>query len=363
MNHRHQKSTLALLVERYCARPVIYTHEAAGELGRGLSPKAASAAASRGHLPVPTIKIGRRRMVRLVDLADALDKFAAAAGLPVAAAPEPAKPRRGRPRLTPVLAHPEMLGVPPMPSRGRCAMAKRTRDDFITGRAIVAEALAGHRPNTEHEPKPRSRTAADLGLVLRNAVIHESRCFTAAGNADVMVRERTEQNVQTAHGSALGGRKAGAQPPEAQRRGPGGAASERSRARAERAPKGPVAKWGAKPPTPAQAGQPVHVDHDESQDRSRSESGRVARPAAGVAASLAEARSPNGTKASAQGSASASERGEIARQRGDSAAPQGEHVAFRRPPEQAHAIREIETRFLGSTEDRVMIDATTDGGY
>jgi hypothetical protein len=100
------KTNLDLLVERYGARPLIYPHEAAAEFGRQLSVRAASEAASRGTLPVRSLKVGRRRMVRLVDLAAALDSFATAAGLPVQAAEAAREPaRRGRPRL----AHPEML--------------------------------------------------------------------------------------------------------------------------------------------------------------------------------------------------------------------------------------------------------------
>ena len=106
------KTTLDLLVERYAARPMIYPHEAASEFGRQLSVRAATEAASRGALPVRSLKVGRRRMVRLVDLADALDRFASAAGLPVAQAePDPAKPRRGRPRLA-APTHPAMLESP-----------------------------------------------------------------------------------------------------------------------------------------------------------------------------------------------------------------------------------------------------------
>lgn len=106
------KSTLDLLVERYAARPLIYPHEAASEFGRQLSVRAATEAASRGALPVRSLKVGRRRMVRLVDLAEALDSFALASGLPVQAEAEPdLAPRRGRPRKAAavVLAHPEML--------------------------------------------------------------------------------------------------------------------------------------------------------------------------------------------------------------------------------------------------------------
>ncbi len=110
------KTTFDLLVERYAARPMIYPHEAASEFGRQLSVRAATEAASRGALPVRSLKVGRRRMVRLVDLAEALDNFAIAAGMPVAQAePEPARPQRGRPRLAvPTLrTHSEMIeGAP-----------------------------------------------------------------------------------------------------------------------------------------------------------------------------------------------------------------------------------------------------------
>jgi hypothetical protein len=204
--------------------------------------------------------------------------------------------------------------------------------------------------------RPRKSALTITHLTQRTPVATQGAGMTSAAD---------NQGASHARGSAvalaLGGHEAGAEPPSAQCRRPGGAASERSRGRAERPPKRPFAKWGAKPPSPAQAGQPGHVDHDDSQDREQSESGRVARPAAGDAASLAEARSHAVAKAAAQGSASPSERAEIARQRGGSAGPQPEHAAFPRPPEQAQAILTIAERSPGSQQDRTRIAATTDG--
>jgi len=162
---------------------------------------------------------------------------------------------------------------------------------------------------------------------------------------------------------ALGGHDVGAEPSSAQCRGPGGAASELSRERAERAPKGPVAKWGAKPPTPAQAGQPGRVDLDDSHDREQSKSGWVARPSAGGAASRGTARSSAETEASAVGSASPSERGGTTHQRAGSGGPQPEHAGSRRPPAQAHEIQTIDARLPGSQVERTGIDLNTDGRF
>ena len=246
-----------------------------------------------------------------------------------------------------------------------------TKQSRVVLVAEVERVLRGLQPTAPQETQaqpanPPRRRGPGRPRNSAPAISHQTQRPPAASRGVEIIAALEDQGGAlhvrgTAVALALGGREAGAEPSSAPCRGPGGAASERSRGRAERRPKPPVAKWGAEPPSPAQAGQPGHVDHDESQDRSQSESGRVARPAAGDAASLGEARSPNGTEASAQGSASASERAEIARQRGGSGGPQPEHAAFPRPPERAQAILTTGERSLGSQQDRTRIAATTDG--
>ena len=111
----------------------------------------------------------------------------------------------------------------------------------------------------------------------------------------------------------------------------------------------------------AQAGQPAYVDHDDSQDREQGDVGRIARSANAVAACFAEARSPIGTVASAQGSASASKRAEMARQRRGSAGPQAEHAAFLRAPDQTQSILSNFERALGSRQDRTRTTSNMTG--
>ncbi len=99
----------------------------------------------------------------------------------------------------------------------------------------------------------------------------------------------------------------------------------------------------------AQAGQPAHDDRDDSQDREQSEVRGITRSANGVAACLAKARGPNGTGASAHGSASAS------------AGPQPEHAASLRPPEQTQSILSNFERALGSRQDRIRTTSNMTG--